>query len=115
MNLFFFFFYGFSQFSFGSQTTYSTCFLLYHIARHPHIQEKIFEEAVNVLPNYDSHEITAEKLANQLDFSKAVLKETFRLNPISVGVGRITNSDLILGGYNVPKGVIGSFVFAFLH
>lgn len=48
-------------------------------------------------------------MANQLTYSKAVLKETFRLNPVSVGVGRITNTDLILNGYNVPKGVI-SFV-----
>lgn len=45
-------------------------------------------------------------MANQLTYSKAVLKETFRLNPVSVGVGRITNTDLILNGYNVPKGVI---------
>lgn len=59
-----------------------------------------------MLPNYDSHEITAEKLAKQLDYSRAVLKETFRLNPVSVGVGRITNTDLTLGGYNVPKGVM---------
>lgn len=87
------------------QTTYSTSFLLYHIARHPHIQEKIYEEAINVLPNYDSHELTAEKLSKQLDYSRAVLKEAFRLNPVSVGVGRITNTDLTLGGYNVPKGV----------
>lgn len=57
------------------------------------------------MPNYESHEITAEKLAKQLDYSRAVLKETFRLNPVSVGVGRITNTDLTLGGYNVPKGV----------
>lgn len=44
-------------------------------------------------------------MANHLSYSKAVLKETFRLNPVSVGVGRTTNTDLILSGYNVPKGV----------
>lgn len=42
---------------------------------------------------------------NKLTYCKAVLKETFRLNPVSVGVGRITNSDLILSGYHVPKEV----------
>lgn len=58
-----------------------------------------------VIPNYDADEITAEKMNNQLSYSKAVLKESFRLNPVSVGVGRTTNTDLILNGYNVPKGV----------
>lgn len=87
------------------KTTYSTCFLLYHIARHPDVQERVFQEALKVLPNYDSDEITVDKMANQLGYSKAVLKETFRLNPVSVGVGRTTNTDLILSGYNVPNGV----------
>jgi ecdysteroid 22-hydroxylase len=31
------------------------------------------------------------------------LKETLRLNPISVGVGRILNKETILHGYLVPK------------
>lgn len=67
----------------------------------------MFHEAQTVLPDMDTDDITAEQMANQLTYSKAVLKETFRLNPVSVGVGRITNTDLILSGYNVPKGVIG--------
>lgn len=58
-----------------------------------------------MLPDYDTDEITAEKLAHQMTYSKAVLKETFRLNPVSVGVGRTSNTDLILSGYNVPKDV----------
>lgn len=58
-----------------------------------------------MLPDYDSDEITAEKMAKNLTYSKAVLKETFRLNPVSVGVGRNLNTDLILSGYEVPKGV----------
>lgn len=79
--------------------------MLYHIARNPEVQEKVFQEALSVLPNYDSDEICAVKMANELDYSKAVLKETFRINPVSVGVGRTANTDLILSGYNVPKGV----------
>lgn len=58
-----------------------------------------------VIPNYETDEITAEKLNHKLSYSKAVLKESFRLNPVSVGVGRTTNTDLILNGYHVPKGV----------
>lgn len=32
------------------------------------------------------------------------MKESLRLNPISIGVGRITTRDLILNGYHIPKG-----------
>lgn len=69
------------------------------------MQEQVYEEALAVLPDYDSDSITAETMTNHLSYSRAVLKETFRLNPVSVGVGRLTNTDLILNGYNVPKNV----------
>lgn len=88
-----------------SQTTYSTCFLLYHLARNPDIQNKVFQETLSILPDYDNDEITVEHMTKHLNYSRAVLKETFRMNPVSVGVGRTTNTDLTLSGYNVPKGV----------
>jgi ecdysteroid 22-hydroxylase len=49
--------------------------------------------------------ITAETLKNAT-YTKAVIKETFRLNPISVGIGRILQTDVVLSGYGVPEGVI---------
>lgn len=49
--------------------------------------------------------ITAETLKNAT-YTKAVIKETLRLNPISVGIGRILQTDVILNGYRVPKGVV---------
>lgn len=76
------------------------------MARNPQCQEKVFQEAMAVLPDYDKDELTVEKMSNQLSYSKAVLKETFRLNPVSVGVGRTSNTDLVLSGYAVPKNVI---------
>lgn len=88
-----------------AQTTYSTCFLLYHLARHPDVQHKVYQETMDILPDYDSGEITVEHMTKHLHYSRAVLKETFRMNPVSVGVGRTTNTDLVLGGYTVPKGV----------
>ncbi len=33
-------------------------------------------------------------------------RESLRLNPVSVGVGRVLPLDTLLGGYNVPKGTI---------
>lgn len=88
------------------KTTYSTCFLLYHLARNEEAQGKVFAEALEIMPDFERDEITAEKLNSKISYSKAVLKETFRLNPVSVGVGRITNTDLVLSNYQVPKGVI---------
>lgn len=44
-------------------------------------------------------------LGSGAPYARAVLKECLRLNPISVGVGRNLNNDMVLSGYRVPKGV----------
>lgn len=48
-------------------------------------------------------------------YTKAVIKETFRMNPISVGIGRILQTDVILSGYRVPRGVILYFAYIKLN
>ena len=85
------------------QTTYSTSFALYHLARNPEAQEKLHAEASKLIEN-ENCPITVETL-KEATYTKAVIKETFRLNPISIGVGRILQVDLILNGYHVRKGV----------
>lgn len=75
------------------------------MARNPECQERVFREASTILPDYDDDELTVDKMSSELSYSRAVLKETFRLNPVSVGVGRTTNTDLLLSNYIVPKGV----------
>lgn len=79
------------------------------------MQQKLFEEIRTIIPKYDSDEINIAHLQYQAPYTRAVLKELFRINPVSVGVGRTTNSDLVLSGYNVPKGVslhsLGFFLF----
>lgn len=86
------------------QATYSTSFLLYHLAKNPEAQQTLYEESYNLLPDKDSP-VTKNTLAN-CQYARAVLKESFRLNPISVGTGRILDSDAVFSGYQVPKGVI---------
>ncbi|XP_011263096.1 cytochrome P450 302a1, mitochondrial [Camponotus floridanus] len=85
-------------------TTYSTAFALYHLARNTDVQEKLRSEATALLINRTSP-ITAETLRNAI-YTKAVIKETFRMNPISVGIGRILQTDVILSGYRVPRGTV---------
>ncbi|XP_037933752.1 cytochrome P450 302a1, mitochondrial [Teleopsis dalmanni] len=83
-------------------TSYTTAFALYHISKYSEVQNKLYEEAVKVLQNKNSS-LTPEALHNEIPYTRAVLKEVFRLNPISIGVGRILNKDLILSNYFVPK------------
>lgn len=42
---------------------------------------------------------------SQAQYAKAVLKESLRLRPVSVGIGRILQNDAQFSGYNVPAGV----------
>lgn len=85
-------------------TSFSNAFALYYLSRNEHVQNSLFEESLKVMPNKDDS-ITTQIMNSEIPYTRAVLKETFRLNPISVGVGRILNHDTILGGYLVPKNV----------
>lgn len=77
--------------------------MLYHLAKNPDVQNKLYQETCELLPHY-LDDIDTEKL-NQARYTKAVLKESLRLNPISVGIGRILTNDKIFSGYLVPKNV----------
>ncbi|XP_076298802.1 cytochrome P450 302a1, mitochondrial isoform X2 [Lasioglossum baleicum] len=85
-------------------TSYSTAFTLYHLAKNQNAQEKLRAEAVQLLSD-PNQPITADVLRNA-SFTKAVVKESLRLNPISIGIGRILQTDVVLSGYEVPKGTV---------
>ncbi|KAJ1523528.1 hypothetical protein ONE63_001378 [Megalurothrips usitatus] len=83
-------------------TAYTASFALYHLARNERVQNLLRLEAKKLLPSPDVS-VNADILANA-PYARAVLKEVFRMNPISVGVGRVATEDLVLSGYKVPKG-----------
>ena len=85
-------------------TSFTTSFALYHISNDQRVQDLLFGEALKIMPEINDS-LTPSAMNSEIPYTRAVLKETFRLNPISVGVGRILNKDLILGGYQVPKNV----------
>jgi ecdysteroid 25-hydroxylase CYP302A1 len=85
------------------QTNYTTSFALYHLATNSEVQTKLYEESCRLLIEPNSP-VTSAILA-QAQYMKAVLKESLRLNPISIGIGRILAKDIVLSGYHVPKGV----------
>lgn len=99
----YFYVYTTNCFSLYPQTTYTTSFALYHLAVNPEVQNKLYEESCQLLAK-PSCAVTASVLA-KAQYTKAVLKETFRMNPVSIGIGRILAQDTILSGYHVPKGV----------
>ncbi|XP_073840826.1 cytochrome P450 302a1, mitochondrial [Musca autumnalis] len=86
-------------------TSYTTAFALYHISRHPEVQKRLYAESCKALPNRSSP-LLGESLNSGIPFTRATLKEVFRLNPISVGVGRILSNDMIFSGYLVPKDTV---------
>lgn len=85
-------------------TSYTTAFAVYHIAKNADVQTKLKGEACRVLATTKTP-LSGDALRAEMPYTRAVLKEVLRLNPISVGVGRILNKDLVLSGYHVPKGV----------
>lgn len=85
------------------QTTYTTSFILYYLATNANAQEQLNKEARSLLAT--PHSPVTKDVLNQAQYSKAVLKESLRLRPVSVGVGRILDRDAEFSGYNVPKGV----------
>lgn len=85
----------------GIDTTGNTsAFLLYHLASNPDKQELLFKEINQVVGDGP---ITAA-LLNDLKYLKAVQHESQRLLPAIGGMSRVTQKDMVLGGYQVPKG-----------
>lgn len=92
-----------SMFIAGVDTTsYTTLWLLYHLARNPEIQEKIYQEVYHILG--EDGDVTSGSLA-KLSYLKACYKESARLTPVFPATRRILEKDVILSGYLVPAQV----------
>ncbi|CAK1553639.1 unnamed protein product [Leptosia nina] len=85
-------------------TSYTTSFALYHIATNPDCQKELFREALSLLPD-EKTEISASVLAKAV-YLKSCVKESLRLNPVAIGVGRVLQNDVILKGYKIPSGTV---------
>lgn len=88
----------------GSETTSTTLrwgFL--YMAKYPEIQAKVQAEIDSVVGQ--SRQLTMEDRAN-LPYTDAVIHEIQRIgNIVPLSVPHVTNRDIQLGGYTVPKGV----------
>ena len=66
-------------------------------------QEELYKE-LKLVTEHKSNTITTDMLS-VLKYLKAVVKESLRLNPISIGVGRILPEEASFSGYIVPAEV----------
>ncbi|XP_032665214.1 uncharacterized protein LOC116841428 [Odontomachus brunneus] len=92
------------MFTAGIDTTGNTAgALLYNIANNPEKQEILREEVRSFLPDKSSP-VTPDIL-EQTKYSKACIKESLRVFHIAIGSLRTLQTDAILAGYHIPKGV----------
>jgi cytochrome P450 family 12 len=84
------------------QTSSALAFTMYCLAKNPEKQEKLRAELMKVMPQ-ENTPLTEENMKN-LPFLRAVLKESLRLYPPAPSNIRQIANDLVLGGYQVPKG-----------
>ena len=90
-------------FPFNFQTSVAVSSTMYQLSQNEDKQEKLFVELKKALGEKNSR-ITASTL-EQLPYLKACIKETLRMYPVVLGNGRSLQSDAVIAGYNVPKGV----------
>ncbi|XP_014810062.1 PREDICTED: cytochrome P450 27C1 isoform X3 [Calidris pugnax] len=82
-------------------TSFTLSWATYLLAKHPEVQQRVYEEIVNKL---GKDQVPLAHDVPKLPLIRAVLKETLRLYPVLPGNGRVTQKDLIVGGYLIPKG-----------
>ncbi|XP_011500803.1 PREDICTED: probable cytochrome P450 301a1, mitochondrial [Ceratosolen solmsi marchali] len=81
----------------------AVCSILYQLATRPVEQEKIHAELMRIVP--DSKIPLTTKDLDQAHYMKAFIKEVFRMYSTVIGNGRTLQSDMVICGYHVPKGV----------
>ncbi|XP_037104008.1 cytochrome P450 27C1 [Syngnathus acus] len=82
-------------------TSFTLSWASYLLARHPQIQEQIHMEVEKTL---GPRTVPVAEDITRLPLIRGLVKETLRLFPVLPGNGRITQDDLIVGGYYIPKG-----------
>ncbi|XP_055902449.1 cytochrome P450 CYP12A2-like [Eupeodes corollae] len=87
----------------GVDTTSSTLAgILLCIAKNPDKQEKLRQELRTIMPHKNSL-LTIENMKN-MPYLRASIKEGMRIYPIGSGTIRYNNEDIVMSGYQIPKG-----------
>ncbi|KAJ8909504.1 hypothetical protein NQ315_002450 [Exocentrus adspersus] len=71
------------------------------------VQDRLYEESCKLLSSKNSP-VTSDILQEAV-YAKAVLKESLRLRPISIGIGRVLQKEAVFSGYSVPPDAVRNF------
>ncbi|XP_063503394.1 cytochrome P450 27C1 isoform X2 [Pongo pygmaeus] len=82
-------------------TSFTLSWTVYLLARHPEVQQTVYREIVK---NLGERRVPTAADVPKVPLVRALLKETLRLFPVLPGNGRVTQEDLVIGGYLIPKG-----------
>ncbi|XP_065075229.1 cytochrome P450 4d2-like [Ochlerotatus camptorhynchus] len=86
----------------GHDTTASAItFLLYSLAKHPDVQQKVYEEIISVAGESSHTPFTLSTL-NDLKYLDLVIKESLRLFPPVPYISRTSLKEVNLGGVTIP-------------
>ncbi|XP_031617812.1 cytochrome P450 CYP12A2-like [Contarinia nasturtii] len=98
----------------GVDTTSSTTAnLMYQLAKNPEKQEALRNELQN-LPVDANGKLTSSTFL-KIPYLRACIKETLRLSPIVSGTARTAGKDIVIKGYQVPKGTHVAIASMILH
>ncbi|KAI8115355.1 putative cytochrome P450 4d14 [Lucilia cuprina] len=87
-------------------TTSGISHTLYLLARHPEVQQKVFEEILQVIGNdKEDHKPVTMRELQDLKYLDVVIKESLRLYPPVPMIGRFTEQDVELDGKIIPANV----------
>lgn len=79
-------------------TVHSVAFLLYHLARCPRAQHKLYDEIKDTPAKLDKNDL------KKMRYLQACIKESLRLKPPMPVLSRILTKDIIVYNYVIPKG-----------
>ena len=84
------------------QTSNTALFLLFELAKHPEIQERLYQEIKSVVQ--EGKHPTWEDTQN-MKLVRNCVKETMRLHLPIGALPRVLRENAVLNGYQVPAGV----------
>lgn len=103
-------------FMFGGHDTTASgiSFALHHLSRHPVIQEKVYQEIIEVFGKTSSVPMTYKSL-KELKYMEMVIKETLRKHPSAPSISRTLTEDTVIGGVLIPTGITVSIAIYAIH